>query len=145
MNQEEDKPLEPAVEQVETRYRRLGDRFRAAVTDGLVLLGLIIVAGIGFSFFDNAPDESRMVVFVIIFVLYDPLLVHFTGGTYGHHHWGLRVKRLNNEEKNVNLILAFIRFFTKAGLGWISFLSMISSKKKLALHDMLVGSVVVYK
>jgi uncharacterized RDD family membrane protein YckC len=57
---------------------------------------------------------------------------------------GIRVKRESNEQKNILFPLAIPRYIVKVLLGWVSLLTVSGSKKRKAIHDFLVGSVVVY-
>lgn len=57
---------------------------------------------------------------------------------------GIRVKREANEKKNILFPLAIVRFIVKASLGWISLLTVTGNEKRKAIHDYLVGSVIVY-
>ena len=57
---------------------------------------------------------------------------------------GIRVKRASDETKNILFPLAIIRYIVTAGLGWISLLTISGNAKRRAIHDYLVGSVVVY-
>ena len=126
-------------------YPHVSDRVKAVVTDSIVLVGEIVLATYIFSLFDNVPDIAKKIVFVFIFMLYDPIFTSFFGGTIGHMIMGIRVKRNNNEQKNILFPLAIIRFIVKAFLGWLSLLTVSSNEKRKAIHDMLVGSVVIYK
>jgi uncharacterized RDD family membrane protein YckC len=58
---------------------------------------------------------------------------------------GIRVKRESDEKKNILFPLAIIRFIVKASLGWISLLTVTGNSKRKAIHDYLIGSVVVYE
>jgi uncharacterized RDD family membrane protein YckC len=57
---------------------------------------------------------------------------------------GIRVKRESNEMKNILFTLAILRFVVKASLGLISLLTISGNNNGKAIHDYLVGSVVVY-
>ena len=57
---------------------------------------------------------------------------------------GIRVKRESDEKRNILFPLAIVRFIVKAFLGIISLLTVYSSEKKKAIHDILVGSIVLY-
>ena len=120
-------------------------RVKAVVTDSFIMLLFMLAAYYLFGMFENVHDYARLAVFVFIFILYDPLFTSAFGGTIGHMIFGIRVKRENQQEKNILFPLATIRFIVKALLGWISLLTVLGNKKGKAIHDMLVGSVVVFK
>jgi uncharacterized RDD family membrane protein YckC len=119
-------------------------RVKAIVTDSVVLIILIIIFTYAFSLFDNVPDNVKVIAFVFVFILYDPIFTSVFGGTIGHMMLGIRVKRESDEKKNILFPLAILRFIVKASLGIISLLTVSGNKKGKAIHDYLVGSVVVY-
>ena len=129
----------------EENYAGVADRVKAVVTDSIVIVIFMIIVTYTFSIFENVPDNARIIAFVFIFFLYDPIFTSVFGGTIGHMMFGIRVKREKNQQKNILFPLAIIRFSVKALLGWISLLTVSGNKKRKAIHDSLVGSVVVYK
>ena len=128
----------------EENYPGVFDRVKAMVIDGAVITVFMILASYVFSLFENAPDYSRIIVFVFIFLLYDPLFTSIFGGTIGHMIVGIRVKRESNEQKNILFHLAILRFIVKAFLGIISLFTVFGNEKRKAIHDYLVSSVVIY-
>jgi uncharacterized RDD family membrane protein YckC len=124
-------------------YGTLLNRVKAVIIDGLVLMGLGLLASSILSKFENAPDWIRLVAFIFVFLLYDPLFTSLFGGTIGHFFIGLRVRRESDESKKILLPVAIIRFVIKAFLGSISLLTVSGNKKNRAIHDALVGSVVI--
>ncbi len=129
----------------EKNYPVLMDRVKAALIDSMFLIGEIILASYIFSLFENVPDYAKIIVFVFIFLLYDPLFTSLFGGTIGHMIMNIRVKRSRNEERNILFPLAIIRFIVKVFLGWLSLLTVTGNNKKKAIHDMVVGSVVIFR
>ena len=91
----------------------------------------------------NSDDLARVVgsVFVAVLLLYEPLLVSIAGGTIGHYLSNIRVvdDRTNG---NISIFKAFARVVIKFVLGWYSFLSMIWSRRRKAVHDILTRSTV---
>lgn len=67
------------------------------------------------------------------------------GATLGHRSMGIRVSKVSDHGKKIPFPLALVRYVIKALLGWVSLLTVGSSKSRLAIHDMAVGSVVLYK
>ena len=129
---------------MDQNFPDVSERVKAAITDsiviGLFMLGVVYI----FSNIEKVPDFARILAFIFIFVLYDPLFTSLFGATIGHMLIGIRVKRESNYEKNIIFPLAIIRFVFKAFLGVISLLTVSSHEKKKAIHDLLVGSVVLY-
>lgn len=130
---------------VEMIYPRVSERIKAAVADSILIIVFMGILTSIFSNIENVPDYARIIGFISIFVVYDPLFTSIFGGTIGHMIMNIRVKRNNNLEKNILFPLAIVRYCVKFLLGWVSLLSMAWSKKNLAIHDMLVGSIVLYK
>lgn len=128
-----------------TNYPGLLDRVKAVMVDSVILIIFMIIVSTVFSAFENVPDAARIVAFVFIFFLYDPIFTSSFGGTIGHMIIGIRVKREKNIEKNILFPPAIIRFVIKALLGWISLITVTSNNKNKAIHDSSVGSVVVFK
>jgi len=119
-------------------------RVKAIVADTIVMLLFMIFFTYAFSLFESVSDNARMMAFVFVFLLYDPLFTSIFGGTIGHMLLGIRVKRESDENKNILFPLAILRFIVKASLGIISLITVTGNKKGKAIHDYLVGSVVVY-
>ena len=120
-------------------------RIKAAFTDGIILMALMVVFSQILALFETVPDAVRILGFIFIFILYDPLFTSFLGGTVGHMIMGIRVKKQSDLTENIILPLAVVRFICKAILGWVSLLTIGSSRKNLAIHDMAVKSIVIYK
>ena len=129
---------------MEQNFPDVSERVKAAITDsaiiGLFMIGAVYI----FSNFDSVPGFVRILTFIFIFVLYDPIFTSFLGGTIGHILIGIRVKRENDLNRNILFPLAIIRFLVKALLGIVSLLTVSAHDKKKAIHDILVGSIVVY-
>lgn len=123
------------------KYTGVMERIKAIIVDNLVIVGFIFLITNIFSNFENVPNNARIMAFVFVFLLYDPLFTSVFGGTIGHMIIGIRVKREANEKKNILFPLAIIRYVVKVLLGWISLLTVSSNEKNKAIHDYVVGSV----
>jgi uncharacterized RDD family membrane protein YckC len=128
----------------EENYPGVFDRVKAIAADGAVIIILMFAAANVFSLFESVPDNARIGAFVFIFLLYDPIFTSIFGGTIGHMMLGLRVKRESDENRNILFPLAIVRYIVKASLGLVSLLTVSGNVKRKAIHDYLVGSVVVY-
>ena len=128
---------------VENRYGKLLNRFKAILIDGLILMGLGILVSTIFTQFKEVNNIIRAIAFVLVFFLYDPIMTTFVGATIGHMIMGLKVRRENDETRKIIFPLAFIRFLIKASMGWLSLITVSSSKKGKAIHDSVVRSVVL--
>jgi uncharacterized RDD family membrane protein YckC len=130
----------PAIQ----NYPGVFDRVKAIFADTVVMIVFMVIATYVFSMFENVTDSVRIFTFIFIFFLYDPIFTSLFGGTIGHMMNGIRVKREKDQTKNILFPLAIIRFFFKALLGWISLVTVTANEKRKAIHDFIVGSVVVY-
>lgn len=126
-------------------YAGLFDRVKAIIIDSIVLIIFMVIITDIFSLFQDLSDHLRIVAFIFIFLLYDPLCISLFGRTIGHMLIGISVKRENNSNKNISFPLAFIRYVVKALLGWISLLTIMSNEKRQAIHDSMVKSIVIIK
>ena len=124
-------------------YAGLQNRIKAAVVDGILLMVMMYSVTEVLKFFNDVPSSLRMCLFLLLFVLYEPLMVSILGFTAGHYYFDIKVKREDNQNKNILFPLALLRFILKFLLGWISLLSISSTDKKQAIHDKVVNSVVL--
>lgn len=118
-------------------------RVKAATIDSIILILFMLIATDIFARFENVPDYARMLAFVFIFILYDPLMVTIFGATVGHRVSKLKVQQLNTG-KHINFGFAIIRFLIKATLGWVSLFTVSTNKNRQAIHDSIVDSIVVH-
>jgi hypothetical protein len=78
---------------------------------------------------------------LLALLLYEPILVSFTGGTLGHYFSNLRVVDERNGG-NVSFLKACARVVIKGLLGWYSFIAMTATRRNQAVHDLLTRSTV---
>jgi len=128
----------------ERDYPGVTDRVKAVTLDSFILVLNIVIISQIFSLFEDVPNFLRIIAFVFVFLLYDPIFTSTFGGTIGHMIIGIRVKRENDETRNIIFPFAVARFIFKLLLGWLSLLTVLSNKKSQAIHDFLAQSVVVY-
>ena len=122
-------------------YASLQSRIKAVVIDGIIAIALMYSVTEILNYFDDVPSSIRMYLFILLFILYEPILVSLFGSTAGHYFSDIKVKRVNNPNKNLIFPLALLRFILKYLLGWLSLLTVTSSQKRQAIHDSLVNSV----
>ena len=125
-------------------YPHVSERIKAAFTDVFVIVFLLYITSLVFSEIEYVSGQVRMIVFAVIYGLYDPICTSVFGGTVGHYIFGIRVKQGKNEKKNIILPLAIIRFIVKHGLGWLSLVFVGQNRRRQAIHDNIVNSVVIY-
>ena len=121
------------------------DRIKAIFTDYVILILLLLIISNVFSSIEYVPDSIRIASFILLFGLYDPLSTAFLGGTFGHLAMGLRVRQKDDPSKKINLPKAILRFFIKFMLGAISLFTVTGNKNKMAIHDMAIDSIVLFK
>ena len=133
-------PAEPTVNPAD--YPELGDRYRSLTIDTLVIIGLMFAAAYLFAVWPNAPEGARKWAFGLIWFGYEPVATSL-GCTFGNYVMRIRVRRVGDESRRINLLQAYVRYPVKLLLGWLSFITMGGNAKRRAIHDMASGSVVV--
>ncbi len=126
----------------QAQYARFSRRLRGMFVDWVLALvvifgAILIAASVGSAAF----SRPLALVVILLFVLYEPVLVSRIGGTLGHRYANLRVVD-DRTGGNVSLAKAFARAAIKAVLGWYSFLIMTATRRNQALHDLLTRSTV---
>jgi uncharacterized RDD family membrane protein YckC len=123
-------------------YARFSRRFRGIVIDWAiamaVLFGAVMVA---VSVENDHFSRTLGVVVIATLLLYEPVLVSFTGGTLGHHLTNLRVVD-DRSGGNVGFLQACARVFLKGVLGWYSSVILAATRRNQAIHDLLTRSTV---
>ena len=123
-------------------YARFSRRLRGIVIDWMIAMA--VVFGAIFVAVTVRNDVfSRMLGFLVILalLLYEPLLVSFTGGTMGHYFTNLRVVD-EGTGGNVSFLKACARLVIKSLLGWYSFVILAATRRNQAVHDLLTRSTV---
>ncbi len=124
-------------------YAILPDRIKAAVIDSCILIITMYTASETLNLLEFVPDYARITIAILFFVLYDPFFTSYLGGTIGHTFSNITVKKDTNRDKNISLPKAFLRFFIKMALGWVSMLTVTGNDKNKAIHDIAIDSVVL--
>ena len=120
-------------------------RIKAFFIDLLILLLVFATVSILIDMIGNVPSIVKGFIAVFMLYLYDPILTAFTGGTIGHKLMKLKIKQLQDPEKNISLLAALLRFLIKGMLGWISFFTVTGNANKRAIHDLASGSITLKK
>jgi hypothetical protein len=68
--------------------------------------------------YENVSSSLRMWLFILYFILYEPLMVSIFGHTLGHYYSDIKVRQANNLDRKINFPLALVRFIIKLLLGW---------------------------
>lgn len=124
-------------------YASMFDRIKAIFIDSIILIILMYILSRLFTGFDSIPNFVKIITYVIIFWLYDPLFTSIKGGTIGHSLMKIGVRKDEEFNKHISFPAAIIRFLLKYLLGWISLLTITGNEKKKAIHDNVAKSVVI--
>ena len=129
---------------LETQYPAISDRVQSTFIDVLFILILMFISASILDRYENAPDWIRIALFFGLWAVYEPLCTSF-GATIGNLIKGIRVRRVNDVNKPINIFNAFIRYIVKTLLGWLSFITVHSNRDRRAIHDIVAGSVMIRK
>lgn len=127
---------------MEEKYPLLGERIQSAFIDSVLMIVLMFIFTNILDKFDNVPDWVRIIMFIGLFLAYEPLCMTL-GCTLGNYLKGIRVRKFSDSAKRINIFQAIIRYPVKICLGWISFLTINSNPKRRAIHDLISGSVMI--
>ena len=126
----------------QTEYPLLGDRVQSSFIDLILIVILMFVFASVLDRYENVPDWIRIVLFVGLWAVYEPLCTSL-GCTVGNYAKGIRVRQHNGITKRINIFQALLRYILKMGLGWLSFVTIHSNPERRAIHDFAAGSVMI--
>jgi hypothetical protein len=123
-------------------YARFTRRVRGTVIDSIVTM-LALACALMVASSARSDPLARTIGFGLAagVLLYEPLLVWLTGSTIGHYLSNLRVVD-DRTHGNVGFPKALARFVIKSLLGWYSFISMATTRRHQAVHDLMTHSTV---
>lgn len=122
-------------------YPSLLDRTKSILYDTIFIIGIMFAFSEILNFFTEVPNWVKVALFLLI-LMYEPLCTAF-GVTLGQDKMDIRVRKLSDETKRINIFQALIRFVFKYFFGWLSFITLFTNKKKRAIHDIVSGSVMI--
>lgn len=129
----------PIEEVQKYEYPRLVRRYKALLIDGLLLLTTLIIIMLLVQ-----DSEMRTTIMVssgfILSLTYEPMLTAYSQ-TIGQWMMRIRVGRYGDPLEKISLINAYIRWFTKGLLGWLSFVTIHFNPENRAIHDIASDSV----
>ncbi len=125
-------------------YVRLSRRLKAVIIDMFVMIisiisSIYLVGQVGFE--SSIFSMSMIIVFSLSI---EPICVRFTGASIGHHLFGIRIRQSISDNK-INLFNSYLRTIFKLLVGTMSLITVMSTRKHQALHDMISRSIVVLK
>ena len=123
-------------------YGRFSRRLQAVLIDWMIFL-ILMAAALSIATAMQSNNVGRILgfTFVAILLLYEPVLVPLTGGTVGHYLCNLRVID-DRTGGNISVLKAAARALIKSVLGIYSFITMGTTLRHQALHDVLTRSTV---
>jgi uncharacterized RDD family membrane protein YckC len=123
-------------------YGRFSRRLQAILIDWMIFL-VLMAAALSVTTALQSDDVGRILgfTFVALLLLYEPVLVPLTGGTIGHYLRNLRVVD-DRTSGNIGVLKAVARVVIKSALGLFSFITMGTTLRHQALHDVLTRSTV---
>lgn len=127
---------------MQTSYPELKDRIQSTFIDTIFLLVLMFLFASLLDKFDSVPDWVRILLFVGLFIVYEPLCMS-VGFTLGNYLKGIRVRKDTDTSKRINIFQALVRYLVKLLLGWISFLTIHGNARRRAIHDVVSGTVMI--
>lgn len=111
------------------RYARFSRRLRGMLLDWIitvtVMFGAVLLATIAGN---DGFSRPLGVAVMIALLLYEPVLVSFTGGTVGHYFTNLRVVD-ERDGGNISFPKACARFVIKGVLGLYSFVILAATRR----------------
>jgi uncharacterized RDD family membrane protein YckC len=124
------------------KYARFSRRFRGIVLDWMIVMAILFGAVMLASMVRNDNFSRALGILVITtLLLYEPVLVSFTGSTLGHYFTNLRVVD-ERSGGNVSFLKACARVALKGVLGLYSFVILAATRRNQAVHDLLTKSTV---
>lgn len=127
----------------EVIYPSLVNRIQALFFDFWIIVAIVMFLFV--NFFDLYEEQFvglKIILFIVIVLIYDPI-GSMTGGTIGYRTMGLKLRRGDGIRK-ISITQAYKRSVLKLALGWISFLTITSDKKRRAMHDKAADTLVMF-
>ena len=126
---------------MQEKYPLLIDRIQATFIDMILIIILMIICTSILDRFEHVQDWVTKVMCGVI-VLYEPIFMAM-GGTLGNYLKGIRVRKVSDTTKRINIFQSIGRYPVKLFLGWISFLTISGNTKRRAIHDLVSGTVMI--
>jgi uncharacterized RDD family membrane protein YckC len=124
------------------RLPSIKTRYFSTLIDLMVILGISLSISSIFEKIGEVPNYLRIVAFIVVFILYEPLLISF-GATLGQLILSIRVKSFKDPLKKLPIHLALIRTAIKVLLGWLSFITITFNMNRRAIHDFISNSIMI--
>lgn len=122
-------------------YPYLLNRIKALLIDGSIQLAVLIGMML---LLEDAVYRTEIMICsaVLIGLTYEPLLTKYSQ-TMGQRIMGIQVRKIDNPMLHISLKEAYLRWFFKGILGWLSFITIHSNEEHRAIHDLVSHAVMV--
>lgn len=131
----------PAYED-DRRYAKLAVRIRAVMYDTILFFAMMLVmVSLAIAMKSDIIAKVIGAIWALLVLLYEPVMVWLKGGTLGHMACNLRIVD-DRTLGNPSLLKATARYIIKTILGWLSLLTVMPSRRKRAVHDLLTSATV---
>lgn len=124
------------------KYPELSVRIQSTFIDTLFIVMLMFIFSSILDRIQDPPEWLHITMFVGIWVVYEPMCTTF-GCTIGNYLKGIRVRRVGDTTRKINLVQALMRYTVKIMLGWLSFLTIHQNTERRAIHDLAAGTVMI--
>jgi len=124
------------------QYPTILRRYLSTFIDGLLIIIVLLAVSYVFANNTGASGQIRVGILIFMFFIYEPLCTSL-GCTVGQKITGVRVRK-RFLHKRISIPAAYLRIILKILLGFISFITILFTKDKRAIHDFAAGSVVIY-
>tara|TARA_R110001599_G_scaffold119190_4_gene289030 strand:- start:593 stop:982 length:390 start_codon:yes stop_codon:yes gene_type:complete len=126
-------------------YPKTSFRLKAALVDIILILTVMVFSAYAIDSIGGVPDWVRISIMVLLFIVYEPMMVAKYGGTIGHRILGVKVTKSSNTASRLNLPVAIIRSILKFALGIFSVMVSYTREDNRCIHDLVCDSVVVFR
>jgi len=128
---------------MEYHYPSILRRYLATFIDGMLVITVLILSSYILQFESEITTIARVIIILFMFFVYEPLCTSMFC-TLGQKVTGIRVRKRLTYER-ISILSAYLRIVIKIFLGIISFFTIPISKEKRGIHDLAVGSIVIYE
>ncbi|MBF7091543.1 RDD family protein [Flavobacterium sp. ALJ2] len=123
------------------KYPTILDRTKSTLIDTILLIACMYIFTDILTNFSTIPNWVKVTLFVSL-LMYEPICTTF-GATIGNHKNNIRVRKISDTSKRLNIFQSIIRYFFKLIFGWFSFITIFMNPKSRSIHDLISGSVMI--
>ena len=128
---------------MEIEYPSILRRYFSTFIDGLFIIGVLVLWSYILDSDNSTATNIRIGIILFMFFVYEPIFTAYFC-TLGQKATGIRIRKLSSG-KRISIFQAYLRIIVKILLGIISFFTIPFTKNKRAIHDLSVGSLVIYE